>query len=848
VGDVETAAGSLVVTATSDDQTLVPDANITLGGSGASRTINVLPGLNQTGGPATITVTVDDGTTTTQTTFDVTVTPDNDAPTITGIADQTPLEDTATGAIAFTIGDVETASGSLIVTATSDDQTLVPDANITLGGSGTNRTIDVLPTLNQNGGPATVTVTVTVTVDDGTTTTQTTFDVTVTAVNDAPVNQVPEAQVTAVDVPVTFNATNGNAVSITEVDSASSPINVSLTGYNGTLTLSGTTGLTFNSGDGTADGAMDFTGTVADINTALDGLVFTPDSGFEGAAGFTIGTDDQGNTGLGGIQGDKSAVFISVGALSYQQGVNGYSGNEDTELQEATPATSFGNATSISIDLDNGGAESQGLIQFSNLFGSGIGQIPFDATIDSASLTVYAFDTSVAATTISLHEMLTAWDETDTWNSTGTGLQRDDVEVSSATDSTMTFADFTGPQTFFGLESTLQAWSDGATNNGWAVFTDSVDGWDFYSSEHTTVAQRPMLTISFAPPQSPSIDLDANDSNGAIGSDFQAAFTEGLGPVNVADVLDAVIADVDSATLQSVTVTLTNALDGADESLTVDTSGTSITASTVTGPGTITLTLSGAEPRTDYESVLRTVQYDNASDDPNTTVRTIEFVVTDQVGLTSNTATSSVTVARTNDDPTGSGSLTATSLNDNDGATNLFGGLTVADVDSGENDLSLTITLTDPAAGTISGGGFIETAPGSGVYTVSGLTTATADTALDNVTFTPTDNTGPSGTFNTDISVTVNDQGGGGEQSVLPATTVTISRINDNPSGSGSLTATSLNDNDGATNLFGGLSVTDVDTGEADLSLAITLTTPSAGTISGGGFTETVPGSGGLMQ
>jgi hypothetical protein len=116
IGDVETAAGSLTVTATSNDQTLVPDANITLGGSGASRTIDVLPGLNQTGGPATI--TVDDGTTTTQTTFDVTVTPDNDAPTITGIADQTPTEDTATGAIAFTVGDVETAAGSLIVTAT----------------------------------------------------------------------------------------------------------------------------------------------------------------------------------------------------------------------------------------------------------------------------------------------------------------------------------------------------------------------------------------------------------------------------------------------------------------------------------------------------------------------------------------------------------------------------------------------------------------------------------------------------------------------------------------------------------------------------------------------------------
>ena len=121
--------------------------------------------------------------------------------------------------------------------------------------------------------------------------------------------------------------------------------------------------------------------------------------------------------------------------------------------------------------------------------------------------------------------------------------------------------------------------------------------------------------------------------------------------------------------------------------------------------------------------------------------------------------------------------------------------------------LSLTITLTDPTAGTLSGGGFTETGPGTGVYVATGLTAAAADTALDNVTFTPTNNSGPSGTFNTDISVTVNDQGGGGEQDVLTATTVTITRVNDDPTGAGALTTTSLNDNAGATNLFGGLTV-----------------------------------------
>ncbi|MEZ5942608.1 MAG: Ig-like domain-containing protein [Planctomycetaceae bacterium] len=107
----------------------------------------------------------------------------NDAPTISAVADQTLAEDTTTGALAFTVADTETAAGALSVTATSSDQTLLPDGNLTLVdlGSG-NWTVEAAPAANQFGGP----VTITLTVDDGTTTTQTTFDVTVNPVNDAP--------------------------------------------------------------------------------------------------------------------------------------------------------------------------------------------------------------------------------------------------------------------------------------------------------------------------------------------------------------------------------------------------------------------------------------------------------------------------------------------------------------------------------------------------------------------------------------------------------------------------------------------------------------------------------------
>ena len=62
VGDAETPAASLTVTATSSNPTLVPIANIVFGGTGATRTVTVTPAPNQSG-TATITLTVTDADT-----------------------------------------------------------------------------------------------------------------------------------------------------------------------------------------------------------------------------------------------------------------------------------------------------------------------------------------------------------------------------------------------------------------------------------------------------------------------------------------------------------------------------------------------------------------------------------------------------------------------------------------------------------------------------------------------------------------------------------------------------------------------------------------------------------------
>jgi VCBS repeat-containing protein len=146
------------------------------------------------------------------------------------------------------------------------------------------------------------------------------------------------------------------------------------------------------------------------------------------------------------------------------------------------------------------------------------------------------------------------------------------------------------------------------------------------------------------------LDLDANNSSGAAGANFTTSFTEDGGAVLIADA-DAALSDVDNANLSSLTVTITNLLDGAAESLTANTAGTGITANYNSGTGV--LTLSGVDTVANYQQVLRTISYDNTSQNPTTTARTITFQASDG-SLSSNPAAASVNVAAQNNAPVAS--------------------------------------------------------------------------------------------------------------------------------------------------------------------------------------------------
>src|SRR5205823_2094266 len=81
---------------------------------------------------------------------------------------------------------------------------------------------------------------------------------------------------------------------------------------SGELSLASNTGLVFSSGTGSADTGMTFAGTVADINTALNGLNFSPAPNFVGSGGIEISVDDLGNTGAGGAMTSSASVGITM--------------------------------------------------------------------------------------------------------------------------------------------------------------------------------------------------------------------------------------------------------------------------------------------------------------------------------------------------------------------------------------------------------------------------------------------------------------------------------------------------------------------------------------------------------
>ena len=172
-----------------------------------------------------------------------------------------------------------------------------------------------------------------------------------------------------------------------------------------------------------------------------------------------------------------------------------------------------------------------------------------------------------------------------------------------------------------------------------------------------------------------------------------------------------VVNDDDSPNLASATVQITaNYVNGQDVLSFINTAAITGNFNAATG----TLTLTGTTTIANYQAALRTVRYNNTSENPSTAARTVSWIVNDGA-LPSLAATSTITVNAINDSPVivNNAGLTVSEGSINNVITNTM--LRVDDVDNTATQIVFTIgtapvngTLKKTGVGLAAGGTFTQ--------------------------------------------------------------------------------------------------------------------------------------------
>ncbi|MEE4639109.1 MAG: Ig-like domain-containing protein, partial [Wenzhouxiangella sp.] len=195
IGDPETPAADLAMTATSDNPALFPPGSLALAGSGESRSLTLSPAANAFGSAmVTLSVTDTDGAVASES-FQVVVNSVNDLPELGTLAAASTDEDQPLS-ITVPISDVETALADLTLDVTSSDPALFPPGSASWNLNGADPVLTLTPAADAFGS-ASVSLTVTDT-DGGSSSTS--FEVTVNPVADAPRGLDPSYAIDAGEV------------------------------------------------------------------------------------------------------------------------------------------------------------------------------------------------------------------------------------------------------------------------------------------------------------------------------------------------------------------------------------------------------------------------------------------------------------------------------------------------------------------------------------------------------------------------------------------------------------------------------------------------------------------------
>ena len=283
VSDVDNAPSAITLTAESANPTLIPPANISFGGAGASRSVTITPASTRSGTAVLTLIATDPQGAQTQAVLTVTIHATNSPPTMDNIANLTLPEDaglqtiTLTGISAGGVGETE----NVLLSAQSSQPGIIPNPSITHATNASTGSLQFTPAANATGS-----VTITVTLDDQQSFNRLStrsFTVSISPAIDPPVISVISNQVTAEDtaltIPFTVSTADAPAYAVTLSGSSSNATLVPATnivfsgaGTNRSVTitpardLSGTNLITLVASSGAGTASRSFTLTVNAVN------------------------------------------------------------------------------------------------------------------------------------------------------------------------------------------------------------------------------------------------------------------------------------------------------------------------------------------------------------------------------------------------------------------------------------------------------------------------------------------------------------------------------------------------------------------------------------------------------
>ncbi len=150
------------------------------------------------------------------------------------------------------------------------------------------------------------------------------INIVVLAVNDAPTITLSNGNAEAIDEDTTLVFEGSKAITLADLDdTGSETFDLTLSVSNGKLDLTQTTGLTFIQGnDGT--GKIKVTGTLSDLQAAIDTLSYTPNAEYNGSDNLVITFNDKGNIGQGDVLEDTQTIAITINPINDAPTIQSY--------------------------------------------------------------------------------------------------------------------------------------------------------------------------------------------------------------------------------------------------------------------------------------------------------------------------------------------------------------------------------------------------------------------------------------------------------------------------------------------------------------------------------------------